>query len=103
MSRTVHALMALSVAVAFMSTPSRGAPAGCGAPQTIAEALARGYREAPLATALLPDGRLMTLFVSATGSWTITAQRPDGSSCIVAAGEDFSLLHRDGLVPDGQT
>ena len=62
-------------------------------------ALARHYQERPLAQALTDRGVLLTVYVAAGGSWTITATQAGGPSCIVAAGQDFNLLHRDGRVP----
>ena len=75
----------------------------CLPPQDLSAALERSYSEVPLATALMPDGALMTLYTSQRGSWTMTLQTAGSNACIVAAGQDFNLLHRGGLIPDRAT
>lgn len=77
--------------------------ATCLPEQDMTAALASRFEEHPLATALTGQGVLLSVYVGATGSWTITLTRPGGSACIVAAGDDFSLLHRDGRVPGQPT
>jgi hypothetical protein len=62
-------------------------------------ALARIYKEHPLATALTAQNLLIDIYVSAKGTWTMTITQPGGPACIIASGHDFSLMHRDGLVP----
>jgi hypothetical protein len=62
-------------------------------------ALARTYKEYPLATALTPQNLLIDIYVSAKGTWTMTITQPGGPACIIASGQDFSLIHRDGLTP----
>ena len=75
----------------------------CMPEQDLREALARHFDEHPLSTALTAEGLVLQIYVGASGSWTMATTRPGGPSCIVAAGHDFSLLHRDGLVPSRPT
>lgn len=85
---------------------SQGRAAGTGAclpHDDMRDALAQRYHEQPLAMALTSGDTVLELFTARTGTWTITVTRPGGPTCIIAAGSAFSLLHRDGLVPDQAT
>ena len=91
-------LMTLSLFMMLAMRVSAATPT-CMPSGDLTAALARHYDEHPLATALAATGALIQIYVSATGTWTLTVARPDGVACIGAAGHDFNLLHRDGLVP----
>ena len=91
-------LMTLSLFMMLAMRVSASQPV-CMKAAELTAALARHHAEYPLATALGPTGYLVHIHVSAEGTWTLTVARPDGIACIAAAGHDFNLLHRDGLVP----
>jgi hypothetical protein len=62
------------------------APA-CTSYDTMSELLAREYAENPVAAGLAHTGKLLQVFAAKDGSsWTVVLTRPDGVSCIVAAG-----------------
>ena len=94
--------MTLSLFIMLAMRVSAAAPT-CMKAADLTAALARQFDEHPLATALGATGHLVQIHVSAAGTWTLTVARPDGIACIAAAGHDFSLLHRDGLVPSKET
>ena len=99
MSRQITAfLMTLSLFMMLAMRVSAAQPI-CMKAADLTAALAQRYDEHPLATALGTSASLIQIHVSATGTWTLTLIRPDGIACIAAAGHDFNLLHRDGLVP----
>jgi hypothetical protein len=55
--------------------------------------LKQTYTEEPNALGLQSNGHLLEVFVSKrTGSWTIVSTRPDGISCIVAAGRHWQSV-----------
>ena len=55
-----------------------------------AEAVSERYKEAPVALGLASNGDLLEVFSSDNGStWTIIVTSPNGTSCLVAAGQDW--------------
>ena len=54
------------------------------------EVLANGYGEVPVAMGLAADGRVVEVFASGNGSWTIIVTMPTGQTCGVLAGEAWS-------------
>ena len=56
----------------------------------LSQALLERYREQPVSIGLQTDGRLLQVYASSeTGTWTILVTRPDGISCILAAGKHY--------------
>jgi hypothetical protein len=41
-------------------------------------------------TGLVSQTRIIELYVSQKGTWTVLVSRPDGMSCLVAAGTDWA-------------
>ncbi|TVQ34274.1 MAG: hypothetical protein EA356_10820 [Geminicoccaceae bacterium] len=78
------ALMAPGAAAQMVTTTL------CHDHQALVQALADRYREVPVSIGLQNDGQLIEVFASGdTGTWTILLTRPDGVSCILAAGKHF--------------
>lgn len=85
--------------VAFLScalfvtaaTPTFAAqPSNCGPHADLVKALSDKFGETPSATALTDAGGLLEVLAADDGStWTILLSRPDGLSCVVAAGENW--------------
>ncbi len=68
-------------------------PNGCTTRTEVAERLAGDYAEAPIAVGLASSGAVIEVFTSTDGStWTIVVTRPEGTSCLVAAGEAWMTL-----------
>jgi hypothetical protein len=80
-------LTALAVILAYAG--SANAAIQCGGHKRIIEALAGKYSEAPKAIGTVGQKRVMEVYVSKAGSWTILVTSADGNSCIVAAGQDW--------------
>jgi hypothetical protein len=79
---------ALSVPVTAMA-----APTNCGPRNELLKALAKKYSEAPTAVGLSNSGALVEVLTSDRGAtWTILVSKPDGTSCLVAAGEEWQAL-----------
>ena len=90
-------LFALSLGIAAMVFAATQAPAQTAAPQCgprsdVVQALASRYGETPRAMGLAPGNRLMEVYASASGSWTLTVSMADGRTCLIAAGESFESL-----------
>ncbi len=64
----------------------------CGDRAKFLNHLSRSYSEAPQAMGLISNGAILEVLVSKDGSWTIIVTRPNGLSCIMAAGEAWENL-----------
>lgn len=53
--------------------------------------LAKNYGEAPRVTALMTGGNFLVITAAPAGGWTALEVQPDGTACIVAAGEAFEV------------
>jgi len=75
--------------------------ANCASRATVVERLAETYGETRRAIGLGGDNAVMEVFASdASGSWTITVTRVDGTMCLVASGMAYEAL-ADALAPRG--
>ncbi|MGH6882770.1 hypothetical protein [Hypericibacter sp.] len=69
--------------------PAKAEPA-CGHRADVLKELSERYKEASVALGLASNGSLLEVFSSNGGAtWTIIATSPSGTSCLVAAGEDW--------------
>ena len=75
-----------AVIVTALSLPAT-AQTVCGERAKFLKHLSSGYSEAPVAMGLVSNGSILEVLASKKGSWTIIVTRPDGTSCVVAAGE----------------
>ncbi len=65
-------------------------PAACGPHTDVIKALGDKFHETQSATALTSTGTLLEVLTASDGStWTIIVSRPDGLSCVVAAGQNW--------------
>jgi photosystem II stability/assembly factor-like uncharacterized protein len=65
-------------------------PAACGPHPDVIKALGDRFHETQSATALTSAGTLLEVLTADDGStWTIIVSRPDGLSCVVAAGQNW--------------
>ncbi len=77
------------VAFPFISV---AAPIVCGERSGVIKTLAKAYKENPTAMGLAAGGGMLEVFSSPAGSWTILVTQPTGTSCIVAAGEEWESI-----------
>lgn len=71
----------------------------CADRTTIVDRLAEGYGETRQAIGLASSSQIVEVFASEeTGTWTITVTRPDGTTCLMAAGKHFEKLD-EALTP----
>jgi len=47
------------------------------------------------------NGSLVELYTSENGTWTLMLTRPDGVSCLIAAGQNWEAF--DAVTPASQT
>jgi len=58
--------------------------------------LARKYKEAPVAIGVTSTGGMVEVLTTGDGgTWTIILSNPNGTSCLVAAGEGWRALQFD--------
>lgn len=74
----------------FISTGSATAEQICAPRDRAVKQLEKQFQENVSGRGLTLNGmRMIELFVSETGSWTVLASDPTGLSCVVASGEGW--------------
>ena len=99
---TVSWILAASFAVAALLGPL-GAHAQtqsetllCDRRANIIGSLAEKYREAPVAIGVTSTGSIVEVLTTGDGTtWTIIVSNPNGTSCLVAAGEGWRIKDYD--------
>lgn len=92
MNRPTRMMFALSLGLAgvLLATRALQAAPTCGPRDAVVADLASRYGETRQASGLGRNA-VMELYASPrTGTWTLTVTTPDGTMCLVAAGEAFS-------------
>jgi hypothetical protein len=102
MKALLSALTAATLALALTGIPgfAAGQPI-CGARDDLKSDLEKSYSETPIARGLATAGMMIEVFASAEGTFTIVATRPDGTSCLMAAGEAWHELAAVAATPSG--
>lgn len=67
----------------------------CGDRKDIAERLDAKYDETPNGIGITNEGKLLEVFASDDGTWTILMTRPNGQSCLVIHGEGWKHLAKE--------
>ena len=74
-------------------------PRNCAPRDVVLDRLAQSYGETRQSIGLGSRGTLIEVFASReTGSWTITATQPDGTTCLIASGQSFETLDGSGVL-----
>jgi len=87
----------LSVAVAaaaLLAAMPASAQAQCGPREQIVKSLGERFKETPTGMGITEPGQILELFTSDTGSWTVVLTMPSGTSCLIAAGENWDSIQR---------
>ncbi|MCR9149855.1 MAG: hypothetical protein NXH83_06750 [Rhodobacteraceae bacterium] len=100
MKRTLTSA-AVSAAILAGLPGAAAANIQCGAREQVVDRLASTYGESRRGFGLAGNQTLMEVFASdETGSWTIIVTRPDGTTCMIASGQNFEAV-RDDLPAGG--
>ncbi len=85
---------ALTALALLCATGAYGQSASnCGPREKFTSALADRYGETRRSMGLRTSGQVMEVWASDdTGSWTITVTTPQGTTCLIAAGQFFENL-----------
>ncbi|NNE85183.1 MAG: hypothetical protein HKN28_14560 [Alphaproteobacteria bacterium] len=86
-------VLAMLTSIAFASGTAH-AQSGCEARKSLIEKFDKGYGESPIAVGLASTGNLLEVLISADGTWTILITRPDGMTCIAAAGDHWRMIEK---------
>ena len=84
--------MTVLLALLFLPFAVQAAGPVCGRHETVARRLAEDYGEVRTAIGLAGDRRLIEVYVSARGTFSIVVTSPDGRACLMAAGEGWERL-----------
>jgi hypothetical protein len=60
----------------------------------ILKALGTKYSEAPVGMGLAANGTVLEVLASKEGTWTIIFTRPNGVSCVLAAGQSWESIEK---------
>ena len=83
--------LAVALVVGFRATAS--AQSLCTTRAEVTKQLDSRYSEAPVAIGLSRNGGVVEVFSTSDGStWTMIITMPDGTSCMMAAGEAWETL-----------
>lgn len=78
-----------SAAAQYLKNPGPGNRMVCAERTDIIRKLANNFDEAQIAMGLGDGGRVIEVFVSPSGSFTVLLSFPTGHSCIAATGEGW--------------
>ncbi|MFY0692369.1 MAG: hypothetical protein JXR14_10670 [Paracoccaceae bacterium] len=68
----------------------------CAQRDVILDTLATNYGESRRSMGLAGDNSIIEMFASSdSGTWTITMTRPDGITCLVAAGSGYETVEEE--------
>ena len=91
--------LGLCIGATALAGAAQAQTATCADRDNVVERLAAEYGETRQAIGLASSSQVMELFASEeTGSWTITVTRTDGTTCLVAAGQNYEALD-EALTP----
>jgi len=88
--------LGLWIGAALISGAAQAETTVCADRTMIVERLAVRYGETRQAIGLASANQVVEIFASdETGSWTITVTRPDGTTCLIAAGQHYEALEEE--------
>ena len=85
----MYSMMLFAVA-GFLVSSAAMAQVPCGQRDKIVESFAVNFKEAPIATGVSSNGRLIEVLSTQDGdTWTLIITSPDGNSCMIASGQGW--------------
>jgi len=94
MKRVLYAI-GLGLSVLFCTPAQAAGNMACGQREDVLAKLGAEYHEAPSAMGVANNGGLLELLTTADGStWTLIVSMPNGTSCLLAAGEKWQPVER---------
>ena len=74
--------------MAFLITTGLAHAQSCGPRPAVVKALKDEFGEKPIYMALTDDGRVLEVWATPKGSWTLIMTSPNGHACVYAAGSN---------------
>ena len=102
--KSIITFTTLVVVLLLGSIPSPGmaqSQMACEARDKITKTLKSDYAEMPISAGLDNAGRMIEVFASNEGSWTILLTMPTGVSCLLATGESWMRRELKNLKNSG--
>ena len=81
-------LFAIALVTGFIASPVY-AQQRCMLHDDLAAVLSQRFNEHPTGEGLTGDGRLLEIFASESGTWTLVMTQPTQLSCVFAVGDDW--------------
>ena len=89
--RFVVALIALAAILAIPHCAKAQQPPPCRGRADLLSHLAKEYKEAPAVAGLTDNGMMLEVYASKDGeTWTAVVTSPQGVSCLIATGHDWT-------------
>jgi len=85
-------LTVLCLAAPLVLTATSAGAAMCSSYDKFSAFLSGKYKESPRAVGLVANKRVMQIYVSEKGTWSILMTSPQGTSCLIAAGDNWEKL-----------
>ena len=99
---TLSTLIIVALLMGLIPSPSVAqAQMACEARDKITSTLKKDYAEMPVSAGLDNSGRMIEVFASNNGSWTILITLPSGVSCLLATGESWMRREIKNLKESG--
>lgn len=98
-----RSILAATIAAAMLigSTGALAQTQQCDQRTKVLGHLAQKYKEAPIAVGVTSSGGIVEVLTTGDGeTWTIILSTPNGTSCLVAAGEGWRTIRFDGDAVD---
>ncbi len=93
-------IIACAVGLALIGS-SAVAQTQCNERAEVLKLLAQKYKEAPIAAGVTSTGGLVEVLTNGKGeTWTIIVTSPEGTSCLVAAGEGWQAREQTAIILD---
>lgn len=90
------------LALAQTQPPAAGQTVPCLERSAAIAHLGKKYSEAPVAMGLTHNGAVLEVLSSDTGdNWTIIVTMPNGTTCMIAAGQSWEKVPRTALLGPG--
>ena len=84
----------------LLASPAAGQQLQCSQRALVLTTLSDKYSEKPVAMGLASNGGVLEVLSNGEGStWTIIVTMPNGTSCMVAAGENWEQVQHQALGP----
>lgn len=95
MTRRLNGLLLGLVGLVLAAQPGSAAPQ-CGPRAALLAELSTRYNETRRGIGIGANNQVMELFASSeSGSWTITVTLPEGTTCLIASGQNFEAISEE--------